>query len=193
MTEKENINNEKIKENNQTENKAKWTDKFKSVKTENGSTDIASKDEDLIKKLTDEVENLKSRLLRSLAEVENTRRICEEEKVKTAKFALTNFVKQLINVMENFYLAFDNLQNKNGEFEAFTSGIEMNFNEFKKIFENNGVKRIYPSGEQFNPEFHEAISQIESEEESGTIIEVLQAGYLLNDRVIKPAMVVVAK
>ena len=167
----------------------KWTDKFKSVKTDNSNNN----DNDLIQKLTEENESLKAKVLRSLAEVENTRRICEEEKGKTMKFAITNFAKELINIMENFYLSFGNLEKNTDDFESFVKGVELNFNEFKKIFEKNNIKRIYPVGEMFNPDFHEAISQIESEAETGTVVDALQAGYSLNDRVIKPALVIVAK
>ncbi|MBO4957004.1 MAG: nucleotide exchange factor GrpE [Rickettsiales bacterium] len=173
----------------QQKSQTKWTDKFKSVKTDNSNNN----DNDLIQKLTEENESLKAKVLRSLAEVENTRRICEEEKSKTMKFAITNFSKDLINIMENFYLAFGNLEKNTDDLESFIKGTELNFNEFKKIFEKNNIKRIYPVGEMFNPDFHDAISQIESDTETGTVIEVLQAGYTLNDRVIKPALVIVAK
>lgn len=173
----------------QQKSQTKWTDKFKSVKTDNSNNN----DNDLIQKLTEENESLKAKVLRSLAEVENTRRICEEEKSKTMKFAITNFSKDLINIMENFYLAFGNLEKNTDDLESFIKGTKLNFNEFKKIFEKNNIKRIYPVGEMFNPDFHDAISQIESDTETGTVIEVLQAGYTLNDRVIKPALVIVAK
>lgn len=163
----------------------KWTDTFKSK-----SNNV---DDDIITKLTEENASLKDKLLRSLAEVENTRRICEEEKSKTIKFAITNIAKDLIGIMDNFYLAFNNLNNNKSDLESFSKGIELNFNEFKKVFEKNNIKRIFPLDEEFNPTFHEAISQVESDKASGTVIEVLQAGYLLNDRVIKPALVVVAK
>ena len=163
----------------------KWTDAFKSK-----SNNV---DNDIITKLTEENASLKDKLLRSLAEVENTRRICEEEKSKTIKFAITNIAKDLIDIMDNFYLAFNNLNNNKSDLESFSKGIELNFNEFKKVFEKNNIKRIFPLDEEFNPTFHEAISQVESDKTSGTVIEVLQAGYLLNDRVIKPALVVVAK
>lgn len=182
-------NNEQIEKQEEVKPQTKWTDKFKSVKTETSQ----NTDTDLIQKLTEENESLKAKVLRSLAEAENTRRICEEEKSKTVKFAITNFAKELISIMENFYLSFGNLEKNTDDFESFVKGVELNFNEFKKIFEKNNIKRIYPVGEVFNPDFHEAISQIESDMESGMVVDVLQAGYSLNDRVIKPALVIVAK
>ena len=150
-------------------------------------------DDGEIQRLKEENESLKSKLLRTLAEIENTRRICEEEKSKTLKFAITNITKELINIMENFYLSFENLEKNKNDFDSFLKGVELNFNEFKKVFDKNNIKRIYPLNEAFNPDFHEAISQIESDKDSGTVVEVLQAGYMLNERVIKPAMVIVAK
>ncbi len=183
-----NINN-KTTENN--ENKKKWTDAFKKP-----NTDIVE-DADEIKTAKIEQENasLKDKLLRTLAELENTRRIAIEEKEKTIKFAISNFAKELITIMENMYLAFKSVENvkKDGDFAVFFDGIEMTFNEFKKIFDKNNIKRIYPINEIFDPKFHEAVAQVDSEEETGTIVEVMQAGYLLNDRVLKPAIVVVAK
>ena len=183
-------NNEKNIDDKEVHEK-KWTDKFKSIKPENNVNE--DNNNDVIEKLLKENEELKSKVLRSLAEVENTRRICEEERSKTIKFAITNFSKELIVVMENFYLAFNNFEKNSDDFKSFLSGIELNFNELKKIFEKNNLKRIFPLNEQFNPDFHEAISQVESDKDSGTVIEVLQAGYTLNDRVIKPALVIVAK
>ena len=185
----------------------KWTDTIKpknngghvidgseTAATDVGSTNVETSNEvDIVTKLTQENASLKDKLLRTLAELENTRRICEEEKSKTIKFAITNIAKDLIVVMDNFYRAFDNLKDKNTSLETFSQGIELNFNELKKIFDKNGIKRIFPLDEMFNPTFHEAISQIESDKEAGTVVEVLQAGYILNDRVIKPALVVVAK
>lgn len=145
-----------------------------------------------------EIENieLKEKLLRTLAELENTRRISREEKEKTMKFALTNFVKDLILVMEDFYLAIGDVKNKekNESFQGFYKGIELTFNELKKIFEKNKINRLYPINEKFNPDFHEAIAHIEKDGiEGGVIIEVMQAGYTLNDRIIRPALVTVSK
>ena len=180
-----NIQEQEEKKMEEQQPQKKWTDAFKSK-----SNNV---DDDIITKLTEENASLKDKLLRSLAEVENTRRICEEEKSKPVKFAITNIAKDLIGIMDNFYLAFNNLNNNKSDLESFSKGIELNFNEFKKVFEKNNIKRIFPLDEEFNPTFHEAISQVESDKTSGTVIEVLQAGYLLNDRVIKPALVVVAK
>lgn len=145
-----------------------------------------------------ETENaeLKDKLLRTLADLENTRRIAIEEKEKTAKFAITNIVKDLIVIMDIFYRAIDDAKDKEKDdfFKSFYDGIEMTFNEFKKVFDKNNIERLYPVGEKFDPNLHEAIANVEKEGiESGIVVEVMQPGYTLNKRVIKPAMVAVSK
>jgi molecular chaperone GrpE len=172
----------------------KWTNSFRPKHVDEPKADDTDDS-----KLASENADLRDKLLRTLAELENTRRRADEEREKTIKFAITNFTKDLITVMENFYLAFNDIENKNvneknNSFQVFFQGIELTFNEFKKVFERNNVKRIFPLGEVFDPDFHEAIAQVEDKDnESGVILEVMQAGYTLNGRVLKPALVVVAK
>ena len=145
------------------------------------------------KELEEENKKLKDSLMRTLAELENTRRIAGEEKEKTAKFAIGKFAEDLIPVMEDFYLAFKNSENKENANEIFFDGIKLTHNELKKVFERNGLVRIFPVDEVFNPELHNAISQIESDKEEGTIVDVMQAGYTIKGRLLRPALVIVSK
>ena len=145
------------------------------------------------KELEEENKKLKDTLMRTLAELENTRRIAGEEKEKTAKFAIGKFAEDLIPVMEDFYLAFKNSENKENANEIFFDGVKLTHNELKKVFERNGLVRIFPVGEVFNPELHNAISQIESDKEEGTIVDVMQAGYTIKGRLLRPALVIVSK
>lgn len=145
------------------------------------------------KELEEENKKLKDSLMRTLAELENTRRIAGEEKEKTAKFAISKFAEDLIPVMEDFYLAFKNSENKENANEIFFDGIKLTHNELKKVFERNGLVRIFPVDEVFNPELHNAISQIESDKEDGTIVDVMQAGYTIKGRLLRPALVIVSK
>lgn len=145
------------------------------------------------KQLEEENKKLKDSLMRTLAELENTRRIAGEEKEKTAKFAIGKFAEDLIPVMEDFYLAFKNSENKENANEIFFDGIKLTHNELKKVFERNGLVRIFPVDEVFNPELHNAISQIESDKEEGTIVDVMQAGYTIKGRLLRPALVIVSK
>lgn len=192
-------------------NKKNWIDSFKKVNTTNSevvSDNNGKKTEEEIKKTADYVQaeplidlekenaDLKDKLLRTLAELENTRRISVEEKEKTLKFATTSIVKDLIPIMDIFYKAIDDAKDREKDeyFKSFYDGIEMTFNEFKKLFDKNKIERLFPVGEKFDPNLHEAIAHIEKEGvESGVIIEVMQPGYTLNGRVVKPAMVAVSK
>jgi molecular chaperone GrpE len=153
--------------------------------------DAVNEKDTKIAQLSEENGQLKDKFLRTVAELENVRRISTDEKEKTAKYAISNFANSLIPVMENFFLAFKNAKKEKIE-NTFFEGINMTFNELKKVFEKFGLKRIYPMGEQFNPDMHQAITQTDSKEPENIIVDVAQAGYVLNDRVLKPALVVVS-
>jgi len=147
--------------------------------------------------LTKERDDYKDKLLRTTAELQNTIRRNQEEIEKTHKFAITNFAKDLVNTMENLFSALDNLPKeeveKNEKFKNFADGVALTYSELKKTFDKNKIKRINPMGEKFNPNFHQAIVQIPSDEEEGSIVQVMQAGYVINDRILRPALVGVAK
>jgi molecular chaperone GrpE len=142
--------------------------------------------------LKEENIKIKETLMRTLAELDNTRKRALDENDKIKKFAVGKFAEDLLNVMENFYLAFDSIDESQID-KNFLDGIKMTHNELKKVFEKNNLIRIYPLNEEFNPSLHNAITQIESELEDGKIAQVMQAGYLLNDRVLRPALVAVSK
>lgn len=150
-----------------------------------------------IAKLEEEKNQLNDKLLRALAELENTRRRSKEEIEKTAKFALSNFANDLILVVENFFLASDNAPKEELEKSAATKGyfdaMLMTQKELIKLLEKNNIKRIFPLNEKFDHNFHEAISQLESDKEEGTVIQVVQAGYAISERLIRPALVAVSK
>ena len=174
----------------------KWTDAFKSKNTESKIDEIKAKlnpENNIVEKLTTENAQLKDKFIRTVAELENTRRIAGEEKEKALKFAISKFANDLIPVMENFFLAFKHINNVENVDKTFYECIQLTFNELKKAFERNGIKRLFPLKEKFDPNLHQAISYLENEEEEGTIIDVLQAGYIINDRVLRPAMVAVSK
>lgn len=155
--------------------------------------------EELNKKITDLETALTStndKLLRSLADLDNTRRRSKEEVEKASKYAISNFVNDLVLVAENFYLAFDNVKedeiNSSPAFKHFSDAMLMTKKELTKILEKNQVKRIYPLGAKFDHNFHEAISHAPSEDEEDIVKQVIQAGYSIGDRLIRPALVVVS-
>jgi molecular chaperone GrpE len=140
---------------------------------------------------------LNDKLLRSFAEIENIRRRSKEEVEKSSKFAITNFANDLVVVVENFFLASNNapaLENiDNLPFKTFVEAMLMTQKELVKSLEKNQLFRIFPLNQQFDHNLHEAISQVVSDEDEGKIINVIQAGYRIGDRLIRPALVVVAK
>ena len=141
---------------------------------------------------------LSDQLLRLAAELENTRKRNREEIEKTNKYAISNFANDLVLVVENFYLASDNLSqveiDKLPTIKHFVDAMLMTKKELTKILEKYGIKRIYPLGEKFDHNYHEALSQIPAteDEEDGIVKQVIQAGYSIGDRLIKPSLVVVS-
>ncbi|MDR3289964.1 MAG: nucleotide exchange factor GrpE [Rickettsiales bacterium] len=144
--------------------------------------------------LESENKKLKETLMRTLAELDNTRKRAEKEKQDISQFAISKFAESLINVMENFNLAFVNVKEKDVKDKSFFEGIKLTHNELKKVFEKSGLVRVSPLNEDFNPEFHNAIAEIESKEvEKGKVAQVMQAGYTINGRILRPALVAVSK
>src|SRR3989338_1743006 len=168
--------------------------------TEENKTEIAPEKNPLEEKILDlEQKNseLNDKLLRALAELDNVRRRSREELEKTAKFAISNFVSDLVMVAENFFLASENAPKdeieKNPAIKNYADAIEMTEKELLKVLEKNQVKRIHPLNQKFDHHFHEAIAHIESDAEEGIVMQVIQAGYSIADRLIRPALVCVAK
>ena len=135
--------------------------------------------------------------MRTLAELDNTRKRAIEENEKTAKYAISKFAEDLIPVMEDFYLAFDNVKKDDlcddKIAKNFFDGIVLTQNELKKVFERNGLLRIFPLNENFNPDLHNAIMQVEYDGEEGKVVQVMQAGYTIKNRLLRPALVGVSK
>ena len=139
-----------------------------------------------------------NKILRSLADVENLRKRSQQEVEKASKFAISKFASELVMVVENFYLAIDNMPkeelDKSNNLKNFATGVNMTKNELVKILENNGIKRINPEGEKFDHNYHEAIAQAQGDESnSGNVKKVIQAGYSFHERLIRPALVEVFK
>jgi len=178
-------------------NEKKFQDQFSSKKKDDNKVEEESNNEDTIKKLEEDIVKANDRALRALAELENNRKMAKIEMEKTIKFGISKLVNDIIVVAENFFLASNNAPKE--ELEAsdglknYFNAISMTENELVKVLEKNGVKRIYPMDQNFDHNLHEALSQVESDKKEGTIIQVIQAGYSLNERLLKPALVAVAK
>ncbi len=133
-------------------------------------------------------------VLRSKAEVENMRRRTEQEIDKARKYALNKFAEELLPVIDNLERAIAAADCENEAVKPLLEGVELTHKTFADVVAKFGLKEINPEGEAFNPEFHQAMSIQESpDHESNTVMFVMQKGYELNGRVIRPAMVMVAK
>lgn len=150
-----------------------------------------------ISELEQKNNDLNDKLLRTLAEIDNVRRRSREELEKASKFAISNFVSELVVIVENFLMASNNAPNdeidKIPAIKNYATAITLTEKELLKILEKNQVKRIYPLNEKFDHNLHEAISHMEFEGEEGVILQVVQAGYAIAGRIIRPALVVVSK
>ena len=143
--------------------------------------------------LNEKFEKLKDKYLRLLAEFDNYRKRVEKEKNEILKYGNENIILQLIPFDEIFENVLKQMEKSNSP-ENIKKGIELLKKEFTKLLESFGVKKIISIGEKFDPRFHEATGFIETEDkENGIIIEEEKGGYIYNDRVIRPALVKVAK
>src|SRR5262245_10523595 len=153
---------------------------------------------DVIAALQAEVADFKDRWMRAQAETENVRKRYEREKEETAKYAITKFARDIINVGDNFQRAIDAVPAGAAEREpalkSFLEGVTLTERELLNILERHGIKRLSPKDEPFNPHLHQAMMEVQrSDVAPGTIVQVFQPGYTIEDRVLRPAMVVVAK
>jgi molecular chaperone GrpE len=150
-----------------------------------------------IKEIEQKNNDLNDQLLRTLAELDNNRRRSREELEKANKFAIANFVNELVIIVENFLMASENAPNDEIEkipsIKNYAIAINLTKNELLKILEKNQVRRIYPLNENFDHNLHEAISSVESDGQEGIVLQVIQAGYEISNRLIRPALVAVSK
>ena len=124
------------------------------------------------------------------AEAENVRRRAQEDIDKARKFALEKFSSELLAVKDSMEAA---LAVQTTAVEDYKNGVELTLKQLIGVFEKFNVAEVHPIGEKFDPHKHQAISMVEADAEPNTVVEVLQKGYLLNERVLRPALVMVAK
>ena len=150
---------------------------------------------------TAELAAFKDSALRQLAETQNLRRRAENEMAETRKYGAANFAREVLTVADNLKRALaaastpaEDQASRAQMFDALRQGVELTDREFTAILERQGIKRIDPMDEKFDPNFHQAVFEAEAEgAEPGTVMQVVQAGYRLQDRLLRPAMVGVAK
>jgi molecular chaperone GrpE len=144
-----------------------------------------------------ELNETKDQLLRALAETENVRRRLQRDRDDAQKFAVSSFAKDLLSVADNLRRALEALPGSDvtdPKTKSMLEGVEATERELLAVFERHGLKRVDPRGDRFDHNFHQAIFEAERPgADAGTVIEVLQPGYVLHDRLLRPAMVGVAK
>lgn len=148
--------------------------------------------------LEQQLESYKEELMRAKAEMQNIRRRSEIDVEKAHKFALEKFVKELLPVLDSLEKAVESTEGHEVHNEEVVTrikeGVDMTLDMFTRAMEKFNVQQINPVGEPFDPQQHEAMSMVPSAEaEPNSVIAVMQKGYTLNDRVVRPAMVMVAK
>lgn len=154
--------------------------------------------EDRVAKLEAEVAGLKDQLLRSMAEVENTRRRAQRDREDASKYAVASFAKDLVSVADNLRRALEAVppegREKDEMLKSLAVGVEATERQLLGAFERAGIKKVDPTGETFDPNFHQVMFEIENTgKPAGTVVQVLQPGYTIHGRLLREAMVGVAK
>lgn len=151
---------------------------------------------DEVASLKAEVADLKDRLLRTMAETENVRRRAEKDKADASAYAVTNFARDMLNISDNLRRALDTMpEDVPADLKAFVEGVEMTERELLNIFERHGIKKVDPKvGDKFDHQIHQAMFEVPTTEHvPGSVMQVVAAGYVIRDRLLRPAMVGVAK
>ena len=175
----------------------------KDVKTGDASTapdSPSSSDvpQDPLAIITLERDKLKDQLLRAMADTENMRRRSEREAANVRKYGHTPFARDLVGAIDNLARALDSapgdLTTVDETTKSLITGIQLSWTELQSVIEKHGIKRVEPHGEKFDYNLHQAMFEVPtSDQPSGVVLEVVQHGYVLHDRLLRPAMVGVSK
>ena len=145
-----------------------------------------------------QIADLKDQLLRAMAETQNLRRRSTREKEDATKYSIANFARDMLNVGDNMRRAIDAAPEGAGEGEdamaSLVQGVEMTERELLATLERHGIKAIEPMGEKFDHNLHQAMFEVpDAEKAPGTVVQVIQAGYVIGERLLRPSMVGVSK
>ena len=141
-----------------------------------------------------EAEKYRDSYVRTQAEMENMKKRLEREKADFVKYANDNLVKDLLPILDNLERALEHAKAEGENGQGLISGVQLTYDGFVSVLERFGVKAVSALGEKFDPNFHEAVMQKEDPDvEANTVIEQVQKGYLLNERLVRPALVVVSR
>jgi molecular chaperone GrpE len=172
-------------------------DEKQTTTEQQAETEITASDEHLQQQLAEAEAKAKEhwdQLLRVKAEQENLRRRHEREVENAHKYALERFVQDLLPVIDSLEMGAEAAAGEGATLEKVREGTELTLKMLLSTIERFGIQAVHPEGEPFNPEYHQAMSLLESPEHAAnTVMNVMQKGYTLNERLIRPAMVVVSK
>jgi molecular chaperone GrpE len=172
------------------------------AETENGQGKPAGQDSavaDPVAAAKREAAEYKDRLLRTLAEMENLRKRTEREVADARVYGIASFAREVLAVADNMHRALSTAgpelrEGGDAQVKTLIEGVELTERELLKALEKSGVKKFSPQGEKFDPNLHQAMFELEtSEGPPGYVAQVIQAGYMIGDRVLRPAMVAVSK
>jgi molecular chaperone GrpE len=179
------------------EDQAKAADSQKANQQTAGAEQPAQPGADLDALLAENAE-MRDRLLRTMADMENLRRRTEREKADTARYAISNFARDVLTIGDNLQRTIDHVPAEaaaqDPALKSFLEGVELTERELLNVLERHGVARIEPLGQRFDPNCHQAMYEVQNPEvPEGTVVEVMQSGYVIGDRCLRPALVAVAK
>lgn len=157
-----------------------------------------TEDQVRIQLLEDQHERMKDQMIRALADAENTRKRAQKEREDASKFAVSSFARDLLSVADNLRRALDavtdEMLGENPNMKNLMDGVNATEREMLSCFERNGIVKIEPLDEKFDPNFHEVMFEAPMpDKESGIIIQILEPGYMINDRILRPARVGISK
>lgn len=171
-------------------------EEVKTEETEAAEVQEATPESDPLGLLMGELEEAKQQILYAQAEIQNVRRRAEKEVQDAHAYAATKFARDVLSVADNLGRALDAIPAAMREDDAakgLVVGLEATMRELAAVFERNGIVRIEAMGQPLDPNRHQAMIELPSEEAPGTIVQEMQPGYMLKDRLLRPAMVAVAK
>ena len=176
--------------------KQKSNQNLKENKTEEQKKDSVDKNQEIVNDLKHKLKECEDKLLRSLAENDNLRKRHEKETEDNLKYATKNFALSLLPVTDNFQRAIqsipDDVSEKDKLLKNLVIGIQAVEKELDDVFLKNGIKKFDSLDQKFNPELHQAVSKVNNDKPEGTIVEEFQRGYMIGDRLLRAAMVVVS-
>ncbi|MFL6733083.1 MAG: nucleotide exchange factor GrpE [Sphingomicrobium sp.] len=171
-------------------------DEAEEIRRETAGTAPELQEHDRVTELEQELEEAKNKALYAAAETQNVRRRLEAEKQQAAAYAASGFARDMLAIKDHLERALAAVSDELRADETaanFLAGIEATARELESAFQRNGVTRVESRGRKLDPHRHQAMIEIPSDQEPGTVIEEMQAGYMLKDRLLRPALVGVAK